>query len=395
MKGINDFLMWLGIGITLMAILIVLFGGTPIEEKYVPREVNITQIEPTFNESIAPIRSPSGALLVGKIERESWRVTRFDNINTSYYAGEVLKSLSDRRIYNGLLFGSNKVELEVSVDINETVGAYLSFFVNKTNSYGALIIKINDIVINNRKTPLGEHIFFLNTSILKEKNKIEIFAESSSWKIWAPTVYELRNIKFVSQELFAKESSYTFNIYDEEFKNLRKDKKGEIYLDLRERRGRLKISINSHEVFNDEVDRSTKTIYFDPSVLKEDKNEIEFTAIDGVFEGFAELKFYFNTFDELKAERSFDISQYTYSKLHKNPGKIFFTIEELLAKGGISVIIKDSYGKENIIAYDIAKEGGYNYTFYSRHCSPGINKLIIRSIENSKFYVKDLEVLLP
>ncbi|MEM7817138.1 MAG: hypothetical protein QXZ20_04450, partial [Candidatus Aenigmatarchaeota archaeon] len=340
------------------------------------------------------ITSPSGAIFVGRIERESWRIIRFDNINASYHAGEVLKSLSDRRIYNGILFGSNKVEMTVSIDTNKTIGAYLSFFVDKTNNYGALIIKVNDIIINDKKLPIGEHIFFLNNSILREKNTIEIFAISSSWKIWAPTLYELRNVKFVSQELFAKRSNYTFNIYEDEFKNLRKDKKAELSLDLRERRGKLKIDINSNEIFNDEVEQSRKIMYFDSSVLKRDINEIEFVALDGAFEGFGELKFYFNVFDDLKAEKYFEISPYNYSQLHRNPGKILFKIEKLLASGGISVIVIDEYANEYTIAYDVAREGIYNYSLYPYQCSSGINRLTIKSVDNAKFYVKDINIIL-
>lgn len=394
MKGIDDFLIWLAVGITLMAVLIVLFGRGPLEIPEAQRPTPIERVTTTIPSRNISITSPSGATLVGKIERESWRVIKFDNINSTYYSGDVLKSLSDRRVYNGLLFGSNKIQFEVSIDKNETIGAYLSFFVNNTNSYGSLIVKFNDVVINDKKLSLGEHVFFFNSSMLREKNKIEIYATSSSWKIWAPTVYELRNIKFVSQELFAKKSSYSFNIYDDEFANLKRDKRAEILLDLRERKGKLKIDINSKEVYNDEVERSLKTIYFDSSVLKREKNEIEFIAIDGTFEGFAELKFYFNVFDEIRAEKSFEISQYAYSRLHRNPGKVFFVIEEVLSKGGVAVILKDSYGKENVLAYDIAREGRYNYTFYSHQCSPGINKIIIKPIENAKFYVRDINVIL-
>ncbi|MFH8107645.1 MAG: hypothetical protein QXJ25_01330 [Candidatus Aenigmatarchaeota archaeon] len=395
MKGIDDFLMWLGIGIALMAILIVLFGRGPLEFSQTQQPTSlqpraITTI-PTENLSIT---LPSGAILVGRIERESWRIIRFDNINASYHAGEVLKSLSDRRIYNGLLFGSNKVEMTVNIDTNKTIGAFLSFFVNNTNGYGALIIKVNDIIINDKKLPIGEHIFFLNNSILREKNTIEIFATSSSWKLWAPTVYELRNVKFVSQELFAKRSNYTFNIYEDEFKNLRKDKKAELSLDLRERRGKLKIEINSNEIFNNEVEKSRKTIYFDQSLLKKEINEIEFVALDGAFEGFAELKFYFNVFDELKAEKSFEISQYEYSQLYRNPGRIVFTIEDVLSQGGLSVIVRDAYGKETTIAYDIPRKGFYNYTLHAIECSPGVNRVIIKSVDNAKFYVKDINILL-
>lgn len=392
MKGINDFLMWLIVGITIMAILIIFFGRAPLESPEFSVKGEEQQRE-TRIENISRVHD-NESILVGRIERESWRIIKFDNINTSYHAGEVLKTLSDRRIYNGLLFGSNKVEMTVSIDTEKTVGAYLSFFVNKTNSYGDLIIKVNDILINDKKLLIGEHIFFLNKSILREKNIIEIFATSSGWKIWAPTVYELRNIKFVSQELFAKRSNYTFNVYDEEFKNLRKDKKAELSLDLRERKGKLKIDVNSNEIFKNEVEQSRKKIYFDQSILKRDVNEIEFIALDGNFEGFAELKFYFNVFEELKAEKYFEISQYDYSRLHRNPGKISFKIEKILATGGLSIIVIDSYGREHVIAYDIAREGIYNYSLYPSQCAPGINKLIIKSVDNAKFYVKDICITL-
>jgi hypothetical protein len=388
----DDFLLWLGTGIVMMIVLFIFFGGAPLtfppQQQY-PRYPYSPEISPTT----FPEKSESGAIFVGTITEEVWRNIEFINISTVYKAVDILKSLSDKRLYNGLLFGSNKLEINFDVDPDNTISTYLSFFVYDTNKYGNLVIKINDYVIHDKVLTTGNYIFNLNKTLLKDKNKVEISTRSSGWKIWAPSVYILKNIKITSQEVYARKSEYKFNISDEEYNSLSK-RQGRISLDLKEHSGKLSIIINDKEVFSGEMEKAVKDIYFDQNVLKRWENKVEFIAEDGNFEGYGKLTFYYNKINYKKAEKEFVLSSYDYDNLHRSPGKITFEIERVINPGGFAVLIENENKKIYQVAYGIVEEKKYEYSLYPHLCFAGYNKVIVKSVDNSSFYVKNLNIIL-
>jgi len=390
----NDFLLWLGIGIAMIVILFIFFGGAQIylpSQPGYPRGYN--QYPPEISPTTFPEKSESGAVFVGAVTEEIWRNVEFRNISTVYKAVDVLKSLSDKRLYNGLLFGSNKLEINFDVDLDNTISTYLSFFVYDTNRYGSLIIKLNDYVINDKVLTTGNYIFSLNKTLLKDKNKIEMITRSSGWKIWAPSVYILKNIKITSQELYARKSEYKFNISDEEYNSLTK-RQGRISLDLKEHSGKLSIRINDKEVFSGEMETAVKDIYFDQNVLKRWENKIEFIAEDGNFEGYGKLTFYYNKINYKTAEKEFFLSSYDYDNLHRSPGKIIFEVERVINPGGFAVLIENENKRVYQVAYGIIEEKKYEYNLYPHLCFAGYNKVIVKSVDNSSFYIKNLNITL-
>ncbi|MEM7827015.1 MAG: hypothetical protein QXQ40_02210 [Candidatus Aenigmatarchaeota archaeon] len=382
----NEFIAWLGVGLAIMVLLFVFFGGY---YQVIPIKENITTTTTTLPETI----NGRNVMLVGPKAVEVWRTVEFKELNTSYGSEEIIYSIADNRLFNGLLFGANKIEIKSKVDLKTTIGAYLSFDVKDTNSYGSLIIKVNGNTINQSRFEIGNHKLIINKSLLKEENIIEVIPTSSNWKIWAPTVYDLKNMQFVHQELYSHQNSFSFIVYEAEYNSL-VNKHGKILLDLTERRGRLKIILNGKEVFSGEVERSTKAIDFDQSYLKLGENSIEFVAEDGRFQGYAGLTLYFYTIKENVAEKTFMISSSAYSNLHKNPGTISFTVTKVLNPGGLSLTLEDENKITHHISYERVEEKTYNYSLSPSQCSVGYNHVKIKSIDNGVFYIKDLEIKL-
>jgi len=379
----DEFVVFLVAGLMIIAVLFVLFGQQP---------AIISPIKNVTTTTTIP-RIPEVTLnLVGPKSVQVWRSVDLGEINVSYGSKETKNEITDKYLFNGLLFGSNRLDINFTVDTKNLVGAYLRFDVTKANNYGSLIVKVNDEIIKQGGFSVGEYQFLINKSIIKQDNKIEIIPTSSAWKIWAPTVYELSNIEFGYQSLSSKADKIYFNIYEDEFNNLA-EIDGRIVLDLTEHKGKLNAVLNGNEIFFNET-RSYQTIYFDQDILRLGSNSIEFVAeTEGLFQGNVNLIFYYTTIQENYVEKVFSINQSEYKELNKNPGMIKFNITDILEQGGLSLTIQDATQKLYQIGYDTVRKGNYTYKFNTTQCSVGYNTLRIKSVDNSVFYIRDLEIV--
>jgi hypothetical protein len=392
MRGvIDEFTVLLVIGLIIIILAFIFLGGI---ESYVKLPTNVTNVTTTTvpPSPVVPVTPGEGWLLVGPENVEVWRIAKFGKINISYEAKETKIRADDKHLFNGLLFGSNKLEISATIDTENLIGAALKFEVDKTNGYGKLIIKVNNVVINESFFDVGSYTILINKSLIKNTNKIEIIPSSSGWKLWAPTVYDLKNVEFVVQSLYSKSEKFSFIIYEDESRNL-KTKKGKITLDFQDRKGTIKITLNNNEIFNNTTQRSFTSIYFDQKYLKTGENIIEFSAgEDSLFYGDANLIFYYDTIRENHVEFPFYVNETEYKELNTKNGTITFNITKILANGGLSLLIQNPSGINHTIAYTTVKEGVHKFTFNSTHCGIGKNILVIKSLDNAVFYVNDIEV---
>jgi|GEM_PF-2193510 len=391
MKGMDQFTLLLITGLLIIALSFVFLGGL---ESYFELKENVTTTTTTTlaPSPVVPVTPGEGWILVGPENVEVWRVAKFGKINISYQAEEAKIEAGDKHLFNGLLFGSNRLEISASVDTENLIGAALKFDVEKTNRYGKLIIKVNGVVINESFFDVGSYTLLINRSLITPTTKIEIIPTSSTWKLWAPTVYDLKHVEFVVQSMHSKSKKFSFIIYDTESKNLH-EKRGKITLDFENRRGTLRIVLNGHEIFNNVTQRSFTSIPFDQRYLKIGENVIEFSAgEDSAFYGDANLIFYYDTVRENRVEFPFYVNESVYERLNATDGIIRFNVTQVLADGGLSVSIKDSFGKEHTLGYAAVREGAYQFAFNSTHCSVGKNVLLINSVDDAVFYVNEIEV---
>ena len=234
----DEFVAFLIIGLVTIIVLFALFGPFgPYSEVTV---INASKPIATTTTTIPLQPQEEGKILIGPQSVEVWRSIDLGKINVSYGSDERTVGIEQKRLYNGVLFGSDKLELNIPVDLTNFVGAYIEFTVEKTNKYAPLLIKFNGYTLNESKFSEGTYKFILNSSWVKENNKIEFIPLSSSWKIWAPTVYDLKDVKFVYQTTYSHPTTAKFTVYDNEYDNLA-NRDGRIILDLDEHKGVLNI----------------------------------------------------------------------------------------------------------------------------------------------------------
>ena len=112
---------------------------------------------------------------------------------------------AEKRIFSGLLFGDDTIEIPVDEFLGE-----MDFEVRDTNKYGNLVIFLNDEIIYNNITSEG------NYSISIDKNFtgfVKVKAVSSGWRLWSPAIYDV-NIKVIQKSRKEKDDESDFIVYD-------------------------------------------------------------------------------------------------------------------------------------------------------------------------------------
>jgi len=388
MRGTIDvFTFLLFLGIFLILVFALLFGG--ISEI----GLNLTNVTTTTTITTTTVSVPKG-VLVGKHEVKTWRRVDLGYINISHISHEKSITSERKKIFNGLLFGSEELVVHVNVD-NETLrGAKIVFKVVNTNNYGRLRVYLNDMLMNEGYYAVGEYELEVDLSRLKKENKVRFAVESSGWKLWAPAIYELEDAGLL---LFSKDFIPTqreFFLYSAEVERLTRDK-GYLTLDLTTKQGNLTVKLNDEQIFYGAVNRSFFQVLFDQSVLRVGKNEVEFLPEENSrFEGQASLIFYYTIPKEEKASLGFEINETTLGLLNKTSGKVRFEVVEVLRTGGIKVSIGNEE-REVTIGYEKAAEGNYSFSFGGGDVRLGRNYVRISAVDDALFYLNDLRVELP
>lgn len=328
--------------------------------------------------------------VVGPLNTESWRSIPLGYVNATYESNEVKYYMEGKYLFNGLMFGSNSLEMAADVDKTNFIGAYIKFDVTSTNKYGALAVKFNGVVISDSVLDMGSYKFTINNSIIKSANKIELVPASSNWRIWAPAVYDVRNLQFVYQTHSTVSSDIKFMVFPDEAKTLTSSR-SRLLLDFAEHRGILRILLNGNQIYNNQSS-GYQTVYFDQKNLLSGDNTMQFlTESNGVFQGNAYLTIYYMTTKDNEISHEFIINSSRFSTLNSQKGTISFNISNVLKPGGMVITIIQGSETRNI-AYDSVQKKSYTYAFNQSQSFVGTNILKIRSVDGSVFYVKDLEV---
>jgi len=117
------------------------------------------------------------------------RTIEFYNFEVSFTTGEEKVGQVKGEVSNGAFVSEEKrIGFRVS-DPDEVSEILINLKVWNTNYYGRMIILVNGEQVYADYPPVGEKLIGFDRSILKVNNILEVRAESSGWKIWAPTVY--------------------------------------------------------------------------------------------------------------------------------------------------------------------------------------------------------------
>jgi hypothetical protein len=141
-----------------------------------------------------------------------------------------------------------------------------------SNYYGAFIIKVNDEEVYRGVPAIGEQSIVFDGSILNFSNVIKIEAESSGWKIWAPTIY-IFNADLSVNYLGKKTQSLSFDLTAAEAKNVNRARL--LIFGARNGPGNLVARINGREIFS-----GFTTVYTDFAIdnLKAGNNTLDLST---------------------------------------------------------------------------------------------------------------------
>jgi len=189
----------------------------------------------------------------------------------AYLEGEKNIASLSGEVSNGIFSVSNK-----NVDFNiETLGdvseGLIKLRVLDSNYYGNLMMYLNGKEVYSG-IPVGEKTIAVDKSILSQSNTLEVRAESSGWKIWAPTVYKIDADFFVNY-LGKKTQSFTFDLTDTDIMNINNARL--VMFGNKEGSGNIDASINGVEIYSGYV-----TAYqdFSTDLLKVGNNTLDLST---------------------------------------------------------------------------------------------------------------------
>lgn len=193
-------------------------------------------------------------------------VTFAINFSISNLKENRIIELGKKELINGLLFGSNSLVYNITPRPEE---AALSFDVVRTNRYAPLTIAANNKVLESKRLGIGKYSFPLNVN----DTLITIVPESSSWKIWAPALYELDNTRISVGNFRNETKEFDFDL-KKEFENFQF---GNLVLLLTANAGKLFAELNGNVIYAD-IAVSGKSIPINKTFIRQGQNTLVLRA---------------------------------------------------------------------------------------------------------------------
>ena len=369
----ETFVIFLIAGLVAMASLLALFGGL----------TGIEYIGPIGIKTGGRIAyNITGAVLVGPEDIDAHKQYDMD-LNVSYIKGEELYPLESMELSNGLFFGSNSIKYNLKTEGIDSLT--VDFRIVKTNSYAPLVIRINNRIAHEKVYYPGYAFISIDPQFLSDDMLIEIEAASSGWKIWAPNVYSIEGVELRLKSYLQNTNEFRFTLL-EEYDNF---EQGKIDLQLDENMGNLIVEMNDKIIYSDVVS-NYRSIGFNKTSLKSGENALIIKAdMNSFFVGSASLVIFYKTEEVSRIETVINMTESEYNAFDQ--GRIEFSIVDLIEPGGVSA--KIIHGEETIYSeYRTAALGGYQFSFGKADIKQGINTMIIESIDDAVFLVKELKI---
>lgn len=171
------------------------------------------------------------------------------------------------------VFGNSGQQTDFDVDnYKDASEGVIKLRVWNSNYYGNLLIYVNGQEVYRGTPEIGEKNIVFDGSFLKSSNKIEVEAESSGWKIWAPTVY-IFDANLSANYLGKETQSLSFELTSSEVNNV--DRGRLIVFGTRDGPGNLNVKLNGREIFS-----GFTTVYTDFAIdtLRVGNNTLELST---------------------------------------------------------------------------------------------------------------------
>lgn len=353
----KEFLIFLVVGLAILGILLVVFN---------------LQYGPPTGAATLPFGSP---IFVGN--------QLFENIETfraSFDANNFLQStsydLGARRVSSGLIFGASSIKL----DLGEAQSVLISFDVANTNGYGPVVVKLDGKPVVEENLDIGRYEYTLPAG-----RQLELAAGSSQWRLWAPALYDMENIRIVANTYPRERSSFSFKVDEpENVQSARMD------FALDSNAGALLVKLNGDVVYDGALNNK-QSVFIDSSKL--DKlNVITFDARpDSRFAGRTTIALTRITEQQKDFVAIVNLTFAEHAKF--SGGTLAFDVVDVFKPGGYSVKITNN--NVTLLNEFVKLEKGYfELTLKKEHLRPGINIVTVRPLDNAAFNLQGFLVRL-
>ena len=307
-------------------------------------------------------------VIVGKVP-----VDAVETLTASFTADNYLRTniydLGDRRVSNGLLFG----DAPVRVNITGSEFTTISFDVTKTNGYGGLIIKVDGTTVEQQHLQEGHYEFDLGPG-----HSVEIASESSEWKVWAPSVYELSSLRIAASTYPREKTTYTFETNTADVQSMRMD----FY--MTSNAGQLLVKMNGDVVYSGAINNE-QNIYLDSSKL-DTINILSFEAEkDSKFEGRTTIAITHRSVENKNFVADINMSGDDYSRF--TAGTISFDVRDVYTPGGYSVSIVNA-GQLLMKEYAKLEKGYFVVNVDRKTMRQGLNEFIVTPVDGATFTIQ-------
>lgn len=180
-------------------------------------------------------------------------------------------------VQNGVLFGSTDYERTFGLDremVENQNNATLSFEIDDTNNYGELSLSLGNETFFYQNALRGEHLVELPK--LSEENILRVSTKSSSWRIWAPSKYQISNltldVSYSSKEVPFVEFDLPYYVYNSFYR-------GELRFDS-VTSADISVILNGFEVYTSSNCYGDTTVTLARSDVVPEENTIEIISED-------------------------------------------------------------------------------------------------------------------
>ncbi len=358
-------------GITILAVLLIIFNVNTFVQPSISGTGFLTK--ESFDE-----KDLKGAFFAGTNFTNQFAAFNFD-FAVDNLAGAKTASIGQREVSNGILFGEKSVRYTLEKGESVTV----KFRIESTNALTPLIFRLNG---NEYKYDLKEGIHEVTIDEpFEDGSVLEITAASSSWKIWAPSLYRLDGISINVKAFKEDVDQYIFNVGDE-FETLQG---GRMDLYLKENAGILKIELNGKVIF-DGIARDFQPIRFSSNDIMKGQNILTFTATpESKFSGEATMVLFYKHGEQKEVKAIINLTEAEQKAVKR--GTVRFKIVDVSKNGGVAIRITHG-GETTFSTFARAETGTYSFEFTKDEVRQGISVVSIEAIDGASFLVKGLDV---
>ncbi len=376
MKGEDDFVIFLVVGLMIIAILLAVFNfGFDFSS-----QGKSGKIRPGI-----AIFNLSTAVHVGPEQISALRTFSF-----SFDAGNMRESrqidLGSQSLENGLFFGEKSVNYRLLVTSPSRLD--ISFRVAKSNMLEPMVIQVNGHTVDSRIYQAGEYLVHVDNALLSDDMLVSIKAASSGWRVWAPNIYELQDVRIGTEGFVESGSNFVFDL-DQEVGSFTF---GKVDIALARNVGRLDVNLNSRKIYS-QPPASAVSAQFLRSDLLRGENIINIAAgEDSEFSGTAVVSIFYLKERVFELRTPLNLSQAEFNDMNRTV--IRFNAVNVARPGGLAIKIENPGGVTFREFAAVNGDTSFEFEVPRGQLVAGFNVLSITSLDSAIFDVTDLDVKL-